>query len=243
MSVYNRFILPRIIKKTCSTKPISKQREKIVPLAEGRVLEIGVGNGMNIPYYDNTKVTHVFGLDISPELMEGAVRRARQTGLDFEPLLLDATEIPLDANAVDTVLVTYTMCSIDALQSALAEMHRVLKPSGKLVFCELSEGMLRFRAVATIKGVVLPKGNGKEECSSLRVELDEELKEDPHALNLHSLIQEYFVEDMFHPVAGGPCILRIQKDDGLLILIFLDRETGRTLPLSVKISSVELLEQ
>ena len=114
---------------------------------------------------------------------------------------------------------------------------------GKLVFCELSEGMLRFRAVATIRGVVLPKGNGKEECSSLRVELDEELKEDPHALNLHSLIQEYFVEDMFHPVAGGPCILRIQKDDGLLILIFIDRGTGRTLPLSVKISSVELLEQ
>ncbi|MFQ5871792.1 MAG: hypothetical protein ACE5IB_06515, partial [Candidatus Geothermarchaeales archaeon] len=80
-------------------------------------------------------------------------------------------------------------------------------------------------------------------CSSLRVELDEELKEDPHALNLHSLIQDYFVEDMFHPVAGGPCILRIQKDDGLLILIFIDRVTGRTLPLSVKISIVELLEQ
>lgn len=136
MSVYNRFILPRIIRKTCSTKPISKQREKIVPLAEGQVLEIGAGGGMNIPYFDKTKVTRVFGLDTSPELMEGAVRQAKQTGLDFEPLLLDAAEIPLDANAVDTVLVTYTLCSIDALQSALAEMHRVLKPSGKLIFCE-----------------------------------------------------------------------------------------------------------
>lgn len=136
MSVYNRFILPRIIKKTCSTKPISKQREKIVPLAKGWVLEIGVGNGLNMPFYDKTKVTHVFGLDISPELMEGAVHRAKETGMDFEPLLLDAAAIPLDANVVDTVLVTYAMCSIDALQSALAEMHRVLKPSGKLVFCE-----------------------------------------------------------------------------------------------------------
>ena len=136
MSLYSRHVLPYIINKTCSSKPIMKQREKIVPLAEGRVLEIGIGSGLNFPYLDASKVTHLFGLDTSAQLMEGAKRLAQKSQIDFEPLLLDAAQIPLEKNSVDTVLVTYSLCSIDALGSALGEMRRVLKPSGKLVFCE-----------------------------------------------------------------------------------------------------------
>jgi len=136
MSFYARRILPHLINKACSVKPVMKQREKIVPLAQGRVLEIGIGGGLNLPFYDQSKVSHLFGLDSSAQLMTTAHQRAEQTELAFEPLLLDAATIPLDDNEVDTVLVTYTLCSIDALQDALSEMRRVLKPSGKLLFSE-----------------------------------------------------------------------------------------------------------
>jgi ubiquinone/menaquinone biosynthesis C-methylase UbiE len=136
MSLYSRHILPRLIKTTCAAKPIMKQREKIVPLAEGKVLEIGVGSGLNFPYFDADKVTRVFGLDTSPQLMRDAEQKSNQAKIEFEPLLLDAAQIPLESGEIDTVLVTYSLCSIDALETALIEMRRVLKPSGKLVFCE-----------------------------------------------------------------------------------------------------------
>ncbi|MCP4317384.1 MAG: class I SAM-dependent methyltransferase [Hyphomicrobiales bacterium] len=136
MSLYSRFVLPRLVNASCSTKPVMKQREKIVPLARGRVLEIGVGGGLNFPYLDSAEVDCVFGLDTSAELMEGACAKSEQMDIEFTPLILDAAQIPLDDGDVDTVLVTYTLCSIDALQSALSEMRRVLKPQGQLLFCE-----------------------------------------------------------------------------------------------------------
>ncbi len=136
MSLYSRFILPRMINASCSTKPVMKQREKIVPLAKGRVLEIGVGGGLNFPYLDRDRVDCVFGLDSSAAMMDGAIRNSAKTGIEFKPLVLDAAQIPLDTDDVDTVLVTYTLCSIDALGSALTEMRRVLKPTGRLLFCE-----------------------------------------------------------------------------------------------------------
>jgi len=136
MSIFSRYVLPKLIKTTCATKPLMRQREKIVPLAEGSVLEIGVGGGLNFPYYSHDKVTRIFGLDVSPELMEDASRMSKESGLEFKPLLLDAAEIPLDNGEIDTVLVTYSLCSIEEVQSALSEVRRVLKPVGKLVFCE-----------------------------------------------------------------------------------------------------------
>jgi ubiquinone/menaquinone biosynthesis C-methylase UbiE len=136
MSVYSRYILPKLTDLSCSVKPITRQREKIVPLAEGRVLEIGVGSGLNLAHYDSTKIDRVIGLDSSRALIDRALERARTTGIPFEPMLLDARSIPLDDDTVDTVLVTYALCSIDALDEALSEMRRVLKPTGKLLFCE-----------------------------------------------------------------------------------------------------------
>ena len=131
MSFYDDRILPHLIDLACSTKPTRKQREKIVHLAEGDVLEIGFGSGLNLPYYDSEKVRRIFGLEPS----EG-MRRKAQPNFDVEFIDLPGEQIPLESNSVDTVLVTFTLCSIDDAQAALAGMRRVLKPGGKLLFCE-----------------------------------------------------------------------------------------------------------
>jgi len=136
MSFFSRHILPWLIDTGCGTGPVMKQRAKVVPRAEGRVLEVGVGSGLNLGYYDPARVTRVTGLDISPELLARAEARAQATALPFEPLLLDAQTIPLQDASVDTVLVTYTLCSIPDPMRALAEMRRVLIPGGRLLFCE-----------------------------------------------------------------------------------------------------------
>ncbi len=136
MSLYSRHILPHLIRKACSSATITRERAEIVPAAEGVVLEIGAGGGLNLPHYDRDRVARVLGLDISPELLRTATETARATGLKFEPLLMDAAEIPLERHAVDTVLVTFSLCSIGDLDSALSEMRRVLKPGGRFLFCE-----------------------------------------------------------------------------------------------------------
>ena len=136
MSLYGRYVVPRMIRRSCGVKPIMKQREKIVPQAHGRVLEIGAGGGFNIDYYDRRNVSEVVGLDTSAALMETTREKATAAGLAFKPLVLDAAHIPLEDRDVDTVLVTYTLCSIDRLHDALLEMRRVLKPDGQLLFCE-----------------------------------------------------------------------------------------------------------
>lgn len=136
MSFYSRHILPRLVESSCATKPVMRQREKVVPLAEGRVLEIGAGGGLNLPFYDRDRVSMVLGLDLSPELLASAERKARETGLDFRPLLENAEAIPLEKAEVDCVVVTYSLCSVDHLNTALSEAWRVLKPGGALIFCE-----------------------------------------------------------------------------------------------------------
>jgi ubiquinone/menaquinone biosynthesis C-methylase UbiE len=113
-----------------------RQREKVVPLASGRVLEVGIGSGLNLPYYDRSTVEKVYGLDPSPDMTARAERAARSTGLRVEFIHSPAESIPLGAGSVDTVLVTYTLCTIPQPADALREMRRVLRPGGKLVFCE-----------------------------------------------------------------------------------------------------------
>ncbi|MCB1394404.1 MAG: class I SAM-dependent methyltransferase [Rhodobacter sp.] len=154
MSLYERRILPWLIERACSITPIARQREALVPQAAGQVLEIGVGSGLNLPFYDPARVDRVIGLDISPELLRRAEARAADSGIAFTPLLLDAATIPLPAASVDTVLVTYALCSIADLGAALAEMKRVLKPEGRLIFCE--HGRAPDRAVALVQDLVNP---------------------------------------------------------------------------------------
>jgi ubiquinone/menaquinone biosynthesis C-methylase UbiE len=154
MSLYSRYVLPTLIEKTCSTKPVMKQREKIVPLAEGRVLEVGAGGGLNLQYYDASRVKTVIGLDSSPELLASAEKKAQAIGIPFEPCLVDAANVPLEDNSVDTVLVTYTLCSIPDVQNALLEMRRVLTSAGHLVFCE--HGAAPDRRVLRLQKVLTP---------------------------------------------------------------------------------------
>ncbi len=136
MSWYEDNILPHLIDLACSVKPARKQREKIVPLAEGDVLEIGIGSGLNLPFYDPRKVRKIWGLEPSEGMRRLAAKTLEGMNLDLEFIDLPAEEIPLEANSVDTVLVTYTLCTIPDAATALEGMRRVLKPSGRLLFCE-----------------------------------------------------------------------------------------------------------
>lgn len=139
MGFYDRHILPFLLNGAMSAKPITYQRRKVVPRAEGRVLEIGFGAGHNLPFYDATKVTHLWALEPSKEMRARAKDRVAASPLEVEFLDLPGEQIPLANESADTVLVTYTLCTIPDVAAALSGMRRVLKPSGRMIFCEHGE--------------------------------------------------------------------------------------------------------
>ena len=136
MSFYDRHILPIVLNLSCGTKVVQRQRQKVVPLAEGRVLEIGIGSGLNLPFYDPARVERVIGLDPAEEMLAYARRKSVDLPFPVEYLALEGEHIPLERESVDTVLVTYTLCTIPDAVAALEGMRRVLKPGGRLIFCE-----------------------------------------------------------------------------------------------------------
>ena len=136
MSFYNKYILPKVLNCACASKPINYQRDKIVPLAEGVVLDIGIGSGLNIPFYNKTKIKQLYGLDPSKELLDIAKSVAKKENLEIEFLECGAESIPLLDKSIDTVLITYTMCTIPDVALSNSEIIRVLKDDGKLLFCE-----------------------------------------------------------------------------------------------------------
>jgi ubiquinone/menaquinone biosynthesis C-methylase UbiE len=136
MSFYEERVLPHLIDWVCSTGPQQKQREKIVHLAEGDVLEIGFGSGLNLPHYLPGRVRRIFALEPSPGMRRKAEPNVAASGLDVEFIELPGERIPLENDSVDTVLVTYTLCTIADAAAALEGMRRVLKPGGQLIFCE-----------------------------------------------------------------------------------------------------------
>lgn len=136
MGFYNKYILPKFLNCACGTKPINFQRDKIVPLAKGIVLDVGIGSGLNIPFYNKSKIDHLYGLDPSDELLKIAKSIAEKHELEIEFLECGAEAIPLPDNSIDTVLITYTMCTIPDVELSNLEIMRVLKPEGQLLFCE-----------------------------------------------------------------------------------------------------------
>ncbi|MFP6771089.1 MAG: class I SAM-dependent methyltransferase [Alphaproteobacteria bacterium] len=136
MSFYNRVVLPWLINQACGGSPVAKQRAKIVPRAKGEVLEVGIGSGLNLPFYDTAQVTKVWGLEPSVELRRMAEKTAHDVDLAVEFLDLPGEDIPLPDHSVDTVVITYTLCTIADTAQALAQMRRVLKPGAELLFCE-----------------------------------------------------------------------------------------------------------
>lgn len=136
MGFYAKYVLPRATHFLCSAKQVSRQREKVVPLAEGRVLEVGIGSGLNLPFYTADKVQHLWGLDPSKESWVLAQQAVAQAEFDVEFIESTAEEIPLDDGSADSIVVTYTLCSIPEILPALGEMRRVLNQGGQLIFCE-----------------------------------------------------------------------------------------------------------
>lgn len=136
MGLYADCLLPKIVHLVCSAKANEEQRGRVIPRAKGIVLEIGIGSGLNLPHYDASRVSRVIGVDPSSEMLRMAERAAESAPFDVELLGLPGEEIPLEDNSVDTVLLTYTLCSIPDTRQALQQMGRVLKPGGRLLFCE-----------------------------------------------------------------------------------------------------------
>jgi len=136
MGFYENHVLPVMIDYGCGTKPISKQREKVVPYAEGRVLEIGMGSGHNLSFYDPERVEFVWGLEPSEGMRRRAAERVASAPFEVKWLALSGEEIPLEDDSADTIVLTYTLCTIPDFRAALAGMRRVLKPGGRLLFAE-----------------------------------------------------------------------------------------------------------
>ena len=136
MNFYDKYILPSLINCGCGTKPMRYQRQKIVPLAEGSVLEIGIGSGLNLPFYDLGKINKIWGLDPSKELNNMAKNISTTIDVEVDFIIGGAEEIPLPDNSIDTVLLTYTLCTIAEVKDSIREMERVLKASGRMLFCE-----------------------------------------------------------------------------------------------------------
>ena len=135
MNLYNKYILPSLIISGCNKKPQMKQREKIIPNAKGKVLEVGIGSGLNLSFYDPDKVTELVGIDPSLELWEKR-QPVKDLGFHYEFIKGVAEDMPFGKDNFDTIVITYTLCSIPDFQSALESLRKVLKPNGKFLFCE-----------------------------------------------------------------------------------------------------------
>ena len=133
---YETNVVPKLLTVLCNTKPNHYQRKKVVPLATGDVVEIGVGPGLNLQYYNIEKVNKVIGIDPSDELNKIAKKNADKVNLDIEFNLSSAESIDLPTSSVDSVVCTFSLCSIPDPNKALNEIFRILKPGGKYFFCE-----------------------------------------------------------------------------------------------------------
>ena len=136
MGLYERYVVPPLISMACGAKPIRKQREKVVPLAEGVVLELGFGSGHNLEHYDRAKVTKLFALEPAAGMLVRARKVAAASDLPVEILAETAEALSLPAGSVDTVVVTYSLCTIPDGVAALEGARRALRPGGRLLFCE-----------------------------------------------------------------------------------------------------------
>lgn len=136
MGVYAKYVLPHLIDLAMRNKDATRVRGDWVPQARGDVLEIGIGSGLNLPFY-SSDVARVYGLEPSVALQDMARKRAAAGRIQLEFLSQSAEEaLPLGDNRIDTIVMTWTLCSIPNAPRALAEMKRVLKADGRLLFVE-----------------------------------------------------------------------------------------------------------
>jgi SAM-dependent methyltransferase len=136
MSFYERRILPLLVNCVCGSPVIEHQHRLVVPQATGRVLEIGFGSGLNLEHYDRTRVEWIWALEPSASMRTLAAPRVARSGLDVRPLDMRGEDLPLPDKSVDSVVMTYTLCTIPDATAAMKQVRRVLRPGGKLHFCE-----------------------------------------------------------------------------------------------------------
>ncbi len=134
MSLYQKYLLPKLLNWAMKAPALSKLRSELIPSAEGKVLEIGMGSGLNLPHYDG--ISGLIGLEPSEELQNLAQDMLIQTHFPSEMLTGSAEDIPLESNTFDTVVMTWTLCSVTDPVLALSEIKRVIKPGGKVIFAE-----------------------------------------------------------------------------------------------------------
>lgn len=135
MSLYQRYVIPNLVHLAMQQKQMMPFRHRVIGAAQGRVLEVGIGSGLNLPLYGPT-VRSVIALEPSRELLRMARKRAEAASASVEFCETSAEMMPLDDHSVDTVVTTWTLCSIADAARALSEMRRVLKPTGVLLFVE-----------------------------------------------------------------------------------------------------------
>lgn len=135
MNFYGRYLLPRLIDLTMRNPEATRYRKKLIPAAQGRVLELGAGSGLNLPFY-GARVSQLLALDPSEELLAMARNKRAPAGFPVEYLPRSAEEVPLESHSIDTVVTTWTLCSVLDAPRALREARRVLKPGGALIFVE-----------------------------------------------------------------------------------------------------------
>lgn len=136
MGFYDRYILPCCLDRACGIGPITKQRQKVVPLAVGCVVEIGIGSGLNLPHYNADKVTKIIGVDPDEHLWKRSAKHRAACPIEIERIGLSGENLPLEDNTADSVVVTYSLCTIPDPVKALTEMARVLRPGGQILFTE-----------------------------------------------------------------------------------------------------------
>jgi ubiquinone/menaquinone biosynthesis C-methylase UbiE len=135
MSFYREHILPWLIDLSMRQSRLAPYRSRVVSAASGRVLEIGIGSGLNLPFYGDS-VSQIIGVEPSAKLLHMAQAASRRTPMPLDLIEGTAEAIPIDDRSIDTVVTTWTMCSIPVLEDALREMRRVLRPGGRLLFVE-----------------------------------------------------------------------------------------------------------
>ena len=136
MNFYDRHLLPRLIHCVCGCPVIDHLRRQVVPAARGQVLEVGFGSGLNLPHYDRSRVEAVWALEPSAAMRQLAAPRVAAAGLTVRWIDLPGESLALPDHSVDSVVITFTLCTIPDPAAALAQMRRVLRPEGKLLFCE-----------------------------------------------------------------------------------------------------------
>ena len=135
MGIYEKHLFPFLLDKQMSRPNYAQERPIALREARGKILEIGFGTGLNLAYYPD-QVSSIVGLDVNPGMNKKAQQRAEASNIKVELACLNGETLPFDNASFDTVISTWTLCSIDNLPAALAEIHRVLKANGQFLFMD-----------------------------------------------------------------------------------------------------------